>query len=131
MPPGQQPDCAEASLATIWSLVTGPANVPTAPAAHAPEPIQPLITCFTLISAWKLSDTHRFATQNGVGGAQALSGAEPPLTPAQAVKKIRGLEQEMHRLARNLEFEEAAGVRDQIAALRRASLGPESERLAG
>jgi excinuclease ABC subunit B len=53
------------------------------------------------------------------------------LTPAQAVKKIRRLEQEMHRLARNLEFEEAARVRDQIAALRRASLGAASESLAG
>ena len=65
--------------------------------------------------------------------------AEPPgagggagqLTPAQAVKKIRRLEQEMHRLARNLEFEEAARVRDEIATLRRVSLGAESGRLAG
>jgi excinuclease ABC subunit B len=53
------------------------------------------------------------------------------LTPAQAVKKIRRLEQEMHRLARNLEFEEAARVRDEIATLRRVSLGAESGRLAG
>ena len=70
---------------------------------------------------------------HGVAGGPASSAAagEELLTPAQAVKKIRRLEQEMHRLARNLEFEEAARVRDQIAALRRASLGPESERLAG
>jgi len=53
------------------------------------------------------------------------------LSPAQAVKKIRRLEQEMHRLARNLEFEEAARVRDQISALRRSSLGPDADRLAG
>jgi excinuclease ABC subunit B len=65
------------------------------------------------------------APQPGEGeGTQQLS-------PAQAVKKIRRLEQEMHRLARNLEFEEAARLRDQIAALRRSSLGAESERLAG
>jgi excinuclease ABC subunit B len=57
-------------------------------------------------------------------GAQRLS-------PAQAVKKIRRLEQEMHRLARNLEFEEAARLRDEIASLRRQSLGAESERMAG
>jgi len=68
---------------------------------------------------------------HGVGGGPTPSSAEELLSPAQAVKKIRRMEQEMHRLARNLEFEEAARVRDEIAALRRASLGPESERMAG
>jgi excinuclease ABC subunit B len=64
------------------------------------------------------------------GEPGAGEGAER-LSPAQAVKKIRRLEQEMHRLARNLEFEEAARVRDEIASLRRMSLGAESERLTG
>jgi len=69
---------------------------------------------------------------HGVHAEAPASGEEAQrLSPAQAVKKIRRLEQEMHRLARNLEFEEAARVRDQIAALRRSSLGAESERLAG
>ena len=70
---------------------------------------------------------------HGVAGEQAASGpgAGESLSPAQAVKKIRKLEQEMHRLARNLEFEEAARIRDQIAVLRRASLGAESDRMAG
>jgi excinuclease ABC subunit B len=63
--------------------------------------------------------------------APAAGEAGERLSPAQAVKKIRRLEQEMHRLARNLEFEEAARMRDEIAALRRLSLGAESERLAG
>jgi excinuclease ABC subunit B len=59
----------------------------------------------------------------GKGGAR--------LTPEQALKQARKLEQEMYRLARNLEFEEAARVRDQIAELRRAALGPEADRRAG
>ena len=68
------------------------------------------------------------------GEAEGEPGATPlpeRLPPAQAVKKIRRLEQEMHRLARNLEFEEAARIRDEIATLRRLSLGSDSDRLAG
>jgi excinuclease ABC subunit B len=70
---------------------------------------------------------------HGTPDRQPEPGAGPAagLTPAQAVKRIRRLEQEMHRLARNLEFEAAARVRDEIAALRRGSLGPEADRLAG
>src|SRR5882672_5903845 len=43
--------------------------------------------------------------------------------PEQIVKRIRKLEQEMFRLARNLEFEEAAKLRDQIERMRKAGLG--------
>ncbi len=53
------------------------------------------------------------------------------LTPEQAVKRIRKLEQEMLRLARNLEFEQAAKLRDEIAVLRRESLGGGEDRIAG
>jgi excinuclease ABC subunit B len=45
------------------------------------------------------------------------------LAPEQILKRIRKLEQEMFRLARNLEFEEAARIRDEIAVLRKAELG--------
>ena len=38
-------------------------------------------------------------------------------------KRIRKLEQEMFRLARNLEFEGAARIRDEITVLRKAELG--------
>jgi excinuclease ABC subunit B len=62
------------------------------------------------------------------GGAAEKGG---PLSPAQAIKQIKKLEQEMFRLARNLEFEEAARLRDRISQLRRLSLGADSERLAG
>jgi excinuclease ABC subunit B len=53
------------------------------------------------------------------------------LSPEQATKQIRKLEQEMFRLARNLEFEKAATVRDEITALRHATLGADADRLAG
>ena len=44
------------------------------------------------------------------------------LTPQQAVEKIRGLEDRMFAHARNLEFEEAARLRDEIAAIKESSL---------
>jgi excinuclease ABC subunit B len=43
--------------------------------------------------------------------------------PEQIVRRIKKLEQEMFRLARNLEFEEAAKLRDQIERMRKAGLG--------
>ena len=52
------------------------------------------------------------------------------LTPEQAMQQIRKLEAEMFRLARNLEFEKAALVRDEIAAIRSSALGADAERLA-
>jgi excinuclease ABC subunit B len=45
------------------------------------------------------------------------------LTPEQAVRQIRKLEQQMHKHARNLEFEEAANLRDEIERLRKIELG--------
>ncbi len=45
------------------------------------------------------------------------------LTAAQAVKKIKSLEHEMHQHARNLEFEEAGRLRDEIKRLQRFALG--------
>lgn len=43
------------------------------------------------------------------------------LTPDQAIKAIKTLEQKMFECAKNLEFEEAASLRDQIEALRQTS----------
>lgn len=45
------------------------------------------------------------------------------LAPEQAVKRIKKLEAEMMKLARNLEFEQAARLRDQIQKLRQAVFG--------
>ncbi|WP_440995917.1 excinuclease ABC subunit UvrB [Arhodomonas sp. SL1] len=45
------------------------------------------------------------------------------LSPAEAVKRIKALEKEMHEHARNLEFEEAARRRDEIRKLQAHALG--------
>jgi excinuclease ABC subunit B len=45
------------------------------------------------------------------------------LTPEQALRRIKKLEQEMLKHARNLEFEEAARLRDEIHKLRNVELG--------
>ena len=44
------------------------------------------------------------------------------LSPAQQVAKLKSLEQKMHQHARDLEFEDAARVRDEIRQLREAAL---------
>jgi excinuclease ABC subunit B len=56
----------------------------------------------------------------GKGGRRALLG--PGATPEQLAREIKRLEGEMLRHARNLEFEEAAAVRDEIHALRNREL---------
>jgi excinuclease ABC subunit B len=45
------------------------------------------------------------------------------MAPEQAVKRIKKLEAEMLKLARNLEFEQAARLRDEIQKLRRSAFG--------
>ena len=55
----------------------------------------------------------------------ALDGAryDGPLTPEQAAKRIKKLDAEMMKLARNLEFEQAARIRDEIHRLRQSAFG--------
>jgi excinuclease ABC subunit B len=53
----------------------------------------------------------------GAGGDYAM------LPPEQAVKRIKKLEAEMMKLARNLEFEQAARLRDEIQKLRQSAFG--------
>jgi excinuclease ABC subunit B len=45
------------------------------------------------------------------------------LPPEQALKRIKKLEAEMMKLARNLEFEQAARLRDEIQKLRKSAFG--------
>jgi excinuclease ABC subunit B len=45
------------------------------------------------------------------------------MPPEQALKRIKKLGAEMMKLARNLEFEQAARVRDEIQRLRQVALG--------
>jgi len=61
--------------------------------------------------------------RSGEERGRRLDGALAELTPEQAIKRIRKLEVEMYKHARNLEFEAAAQLRDQIAELRQAELG--------
>jgi excinuclease ABC subunit B len=57
------------------------------------------------------------------GDVKAESDADYALAPEQAVKRIKKLEAEMMKLARNLEFEQAARLRDEIQRLRRTAFG--------
>ncbi|MBU2754371.1 excinuclease ABC subunit UvrB [Acidithiobacillus sp. CV18-2] len=66
--------------------------------------------------------------RSGKGRAKA---AEPVATyatddPQKLAKQIKGLEEQMYRHARNLEFEEAARLRDQIHQLQARLFGPEA-----
>lgn len=63
-----------------------------------------------------------------VGKGKRKKVAEPrpayeAMSPEECLKKIARLEQEMFRHARELEFEEAARIRDEIAEIRRVGLG--------
>ncbi len=57
------------------------------------------------------------------GGIDASALTMANLTPEQRIRKIKQLEAEMFRRARNLEFEEAARLRDQIETLKRREFG--------
>ena len=63
--------------------------------------------------------------QAGKAGGRAVEDATPvsDLRPDQIVRRIKKLEAEMFRRARNLEFEEAAKLRDEIDRLKAAELG--------
>jgi excinuclease ABC subunit B len=55
--------------------------------------------------------------------ARDAGADDGPLPPEQALKRIKKLEADMMKLARNLEFEQAARVRDEIQRLRRTAFG--------
>lgn len=58
-----------------------------------------------------------------LAGEQAKYAA---LTPKQLAKRLQQMEQAMYRHAQNLEFEEAAAMRNEIEHVRSVALGPES-----
>jgi excinuclease ABC subunit B len=62
----------------------------------------------------------RAVTEHGVREADSDYAA---MAPEQAVKRIKKLEAEMMKLARNLEFEQAARLRDEIQKLRQSAFG--------
>ena len=59
----------------------------------------------------------------GAAGCNQPSDAAVDLRPEQALRRMKQLETEMFKAARNLEFEEAARLRDEIERLKRAGLG--------
>jgi excinuclease ABC subunit B len=73
-----------------------------------------------------VTDVMEGARADGDRGSRGSreEAAELILGPEQAMKKIKKLEAEMYRHARNLEFEEAARIRDQIERLRGQAFGP-------
>ena len=56
-------------------------------------------------------------------GGRRGAGGVGDLTPEQVMKRIKKLEQDMYKHARNLEFEQAARVRDQLASLKQQVFG--------
>ncbi|MDE2306228.1 MAG: excinuclease ABC subunit UvrB [Gammaproteobacteria bacterium] len=70
----------------------------------------------------------------GARGVEEHAGQEmpsqaPAMAPEQAAKRIKKLEAEMLRLARNLEFEAAARLRDEIGRLRQGAFGLPTKRV--
>jgi excinuclease ABC subunit B len=57
------------------------------------------------------------------GASSAAKTEVEQLTPQLVLKRIKVLEAQMLKLSKNLEFEQAALLRDQIIALRKSSLG--------
>ena len=57
------------------------------------------------------------------GRREGASGSRSDASPEQIVREIKRLEAEMFKHARNLEFEEAAALRDEIETLKLRELG--------
>ena len=57
------------------------------------------------------------------GKVAEVSAGYEHLTPAQMAKKMKKLEQQMYKLAKNMEFEEAAKVRDELRRLQNEDIG--------
>ncbi|MEO0365360.1 MAG: excinuclease ABC subunit UvrB [Pseudomonadota bacterium] len=65
--------------------------------------------------------------RKGDRSASKSANMEVPATPELTMRKIKQLEQQMFKHARELEFEQAAAVRDQIEQLKQIGLGLKSE----
>jgi excinuclease ABC subunit B len=65
----------------------------------------------------------RGPTGKAAAGRSSSADAAIDLRPEQAMRRMKQLEAEMFKAARNLEFEEAARLRDEIERLKRAGLG--------
>ena len=63
-----------------------------------------------------------------IGGTAESGAPYEVLSPAELIKKAAKLEKRMLKHARDLEFEDAATLRDEIHALRAAGLGIEEKK---
>ena len=63
-----------------------------------------------------------YAVANALAGKARQAADYAAMDPVQAARRIQELEQRMYQHARDLEFEDAARVRDQIRRLKEASL---------
>ena len=132
--------------ANLWfSLsVANPENPKNSPlAAKSYEKFLPLSTAMTLRRNIRGQSGETVylglcAGCHGFNGIAAYPGAPPTakrfarvaeetaeyaaMTPAQMAKRIQALEKEMYQHAKNLEFEEAARVRDEIKRLQRGGM---------
>ncbi len=70
------------------------------------------------------ADQGRDSGASRLGRVAEPAGLYQNLEPEQAAKRIRELEKQMHQHAENLEFEEAAMVRDKLLELRKAVFLP-------
>jgi len=75
-----------------------------------------------------VTDVMEGARSAGLDEGRAADKDSPVLAPEQAVKRLKKLEAEMFKLARNLEFEQAARLRDEIQRIRSAAFGIPSQR---
>jgi len=69
------------------------------------------------------SDSKKGAKGKGKGKGDTSSAMPTDLRPESIVRQIKKLEADMFKKARNLEFEEAARLRDQIEKLKQIELG--------
>ncbi len=84
------------------------------------------ITPRTIVKA--VSDVMEGARSVQENERSAADGKYSALAPEQALKRIKKLEADMMKLARNLEFEQAARLRDEIQKLRQTAFGVPSMR---
>ena len=70
-----------------------------------------------------VTDVMEGARSSGLNDDKPGSEESMALAPEQAVKRLKKLEAEMFKLARNLEFEQAARLRDEIQRIRSAAFG--------
>ncbi len=88
-----------------------------------PQGIQKKIADVMSLGAGYDTDAGELGSVKGGGKGRGKKGPQPVLTPEQMAKRIKQMETRMQQHARNLEFEEAARLRDEIGELRNEMLG--------